>query len=186
MDSPDNLSMPRKLKTFVTESGFFELAVAAPSMKEALRDWGIGVNLFQQGLARQTEDPVIVAAAQSVPGKVLSRPIGSKAPFREGAELPEPKGKAANRSKGKTKSKSQARSKSDGREGPAPQPHGAVDLRAIREARATLEEAQQRHRKRTAALDKERDALERRAQWEEDDWQREKERLEEAIDRLKD
>jgi hypothetical protein len=59
-------------------------------------------------------------------------------------------------------------------------------LRAIREARATLEEAQQRHRKRTAALDKERDALERRAQWEEDDWQREKERLEEAIDRLKD
>ncbi|MBW8857388.1 MAG: cell envelope biogenesis protein TolA, partial [Bradyrhizobium sp.] len=72
--------MPRKLKTFVTESGFFELAVAAPSMKEALRDWGIGVNLFQQGLARQTEDPAIVAAAQSAPGKVLSRPIGSKAP----------------------------------------------------------------------------------------------------------
>ena len=48
--------MPRRLKTFVTESGFFELAVAAPSMKMALRDWGIGVNLFQQGLARQTED----------------------------------------------------------------------------------------------------------------------------------
>ena len=172
--------MPRKLKTFVTESGFFELAVAAPSMKEALRDWGIGVNLFQQGLARQTEDPTIVAAAQSAPGKVLSRPIGSKAPFREGAELPKPKGKAA--SKDKIKTKSRTRSKSHG----GPQPHGAVDLRAIREARAALEEAQQRHRKRTAALDKERDALERRAQWEQEDWLREKERLQEAIDRLKD
>lgn len=180
--------MPRKLKTFVTESGFFELAVAAPSMKEALRDWGIGVNLFQQGLARQTEDPTIVAAAQSAPGKVLSRPIGSKAPFREGAELPKPRGKAPNRSKGKakTKSKSRTRSKSNGRAEPTSRPHGAVDLRAVREARGALEEAQQRHRKRTAALDKERDALERRAQWEEEDWLREKERLEEAIDRLKD
>src|SRR5437016_6334746 len=49
--------MPRKLKTFVTESGFFELAVAAPSMKAALQDWGIDVNLFQQGLARRTDDP---------------------------------------------------------------------------------------------------------------------------------
>jgi len=180
--------MPRKLKTFVTESGFFELAVAAPSMKEALRDWGIGVNLFQQGLARQTEDPAIVAAARSAPGKVLSRPIGSKAPFREGAELPKPRGKAPNRSKGKakTKSKSRTRSKSNGRAEPTSRPHGAVDLRAVREARGALEEAQQRHRKRTAALDKERDALERRAQWEEEDWLREKERLEEAIDRLKD
>jgi hypothetical protein len=87
--------MSRKLKTFVTESGFFELAVAAPSMKAALRDWGIDVNLFQQGLARETDDAAIVAAAEAVPGKVLRRPIGSKAQFGESAALPKVKGAPA-------------------------------------------------------------------------------------------
>lgn len=164
--------MPRKLKTFVTESGFFELAVAAPSMKAALRDWGIDVNLFQQGLARQTDDPAVIKAAESAPGTVLRRPIGSKQPFREGAELPEPK--APSRKPG-VKAYRHARQ-------PAA---GAVDLRAMREARAALEEARVRHRKRLAALDKERETIERRVEQEEEDWRREKERLEEAIDRLK-
>jgi hypothetical protein len=167
--------MPRKLKTFVTESGFFELAVAAPSMKAALKDWGIDVNLFQQGLARQTEDPAVIKAAESAPGRVLRRPIGSKQPFREGAELPEVKG-SARKPQGSTK-----RAKKRGSHEAA----GTVDLHAIREARAALEEANARHRKRLAALDKERDALERRAQWEDDDWRREKERLEDVIARLK-
>ena len=169
--------MPRKLKTFVTESGFFELAVSAPSMKAALKDWGIDVNLFQQGLARQTDDPAVVKAAESAPGKVLRRPIGSKQPFREGAELPEVKGSAR-----KPKAKSGTHAKHVSR---SHKTTGTVDLHAIREARAALEEAKARHRKRLAALDKERDALERRVEWEEEDWRRERERLEEAIDRLK-
>jgi hypothetical protein len=167
--------MPRKLKTFVTESGFFELAVAAPSMKAALKGWGIDVNLFQQGLARQTDDPAIVKAAESAPGQVLRRPIGSKQPFREGAELPEVKG---------TSHKSKAGSGTR-RTSAARKTVGTVDLRAIREARAALEDAKTRHRKRLAALDKERETIERRVEWEEEDWRREKERLEEVIDRLK-
>jgi hypothetical protein len=167
--------MPRKLKTFVTESGFFELAVAAPSMKAALKDWGIDVNLFQQGLARQTDDPAIIKAAESAPGQVLRRPIGSKQPFREGAELPEVKA-----SPHKSKARSGGKRSSAARKAV-----GTVDLHAIREARAALEEAKARYRKRVAALDKERDALERRAEWEEEDWRREKERLEEVIERLK-
>jgi hypothetical protein len=167
--------MPRKLKTFVTESGFFELAVAAPSMKAALKDWGIDVNLFQQGLARQTEDPAITKAAESAPGRVLRRPIGSRQPFREGAELPEVKG-STRKPQGSTK-----KAKKHGSHKTA----GTVDLHAIREARAALEEATVRHRKRLTALDKERDALERRAEWEEEDWGREKKRLEEVIERLK-
>ena len=171
--------MPRKLKTFVTESGFFELAVAAPSMKAALRGWGIDVNLFQQGLARQTDDPGITKAAESAPGRVLRRPIGSKQPFREGAELPEvPKVSKGPSRKSKAKSGGQRASGARKRA-------GTVDLRAIREARAALEDARTRHRKRLAALDKERDALERRVEREEEDWRREKERLEEVIDRLK-
>jgi hypothetical protein len=167
--------MPRKLKTFVTESGFFELAVAAPSMKAALKDWGIDVNLFQQGLARQTDDPSIIKAAESAPGQVLRRPIGSRQPFREGAELPEVKG-----SPHKSKAKSGGRRASAARK-----TVGTVDLRAIREARAALEDAKTRHRKRLAMLDKERADLERRVEWEEEDWRREKERLEEVIARLK-
>ena len=39
-------NMPRKLKTFTTSAGFFDLAVAAPSMKAALAAWGSRSNLF--------------------------------------------------------------------------------------------------------------------------------------------
>jgi ribosomal protein L11 methylase PrmA len=157
--------MARKLKTFVTESGFFELAVAAPSMKAALEAWGIKVNLFQQGLARQTDDAAIIAAAEAAPGRVLRRPIGSKAAFSESAELPRVKGASR-----KTKAR---------------KPQQAVDLKAMREARAALEQARARHEKKAAALDRERDALEARADKEERDWQREKESLEAEIASLK-
>jgi colicin import membrane protein len=157
--------MARKLKTFVTESGFFELAVAAPSMKAALEAWGIRVNLFQQGLARQTDNAAIIAATEAAPGRVLRRPIGSKAAFSESAELPKVKGAS-----GKTKAR---------------KPHQAIDLKAMREARAALEQAEARHEKRAAALNRERDASEARADKEERDWQREKERLEAEIDSLK-
>ena len=49
--------MARKLKTYQTSLGFFDLAVAAPSMKAALEAWGADSNLFHQGAARQSEDP---------------------------------------------------------------------------------------------------------------------------------
>jgi hypothetical protein len=60
--------MARKLKTFQTSLGFYDLAVAAPSMKAALEAWGAGSNLFHQGFARQTEDPDVVAETMSKPG----------------------------------------------------------------------------------------------------------------------
>ena len=44
--------MARKLKTFTTSGGFFDLAVAAPSMKAALEAWGAESNLFHQGFAK--------------------------------------------------------------------------------------------------------------------------------------
>ena len=157
--------VPRQLKTFVTESGFFELAAAAPSMKAALEAWGIKVNLFQQGLARQTDNAAIIAAAEAAPGRVLRRPIGSKGAFSESAELPKVKGASR-----KTKTR---------------KPRQAIDLKALREARAALERAEARHGKRVAALTRERDALEARADKEERDWRREKERLEAEIAQLK-
>lgn len=80
--------MPKKLKSFVTQSGFFDLAVAAPSMKAAVDAWGLPANIFQQGFAQQTDDPAIIAATLAQPGTVLKRTVGSKGAFKENAELP--------------------------------------------------------------------------------------------------
>src|SRR5918994_1690946 len=66
--------MARKLRTYQTSLGFFDLAIAAPSMKAALEAWGSKTNLFQQGFAKETNDPAIVAATLAKPGVVLRRP----------------------------------------------------------------------------------------------------------------
>ena len=54
--------MPRKLKAYTTSAGFFDVAVAAPSMKAALDASGSTNNLFHQGFARVSEDPAVVEA----------------------------------------------------------------------------------------------------------------------------
>src|ERR1700742_610544 len=80
--------MARKLKTYQTSLGFFEQAIAAPSMKAALEAWGADSNLFHQGAARETRDPDVIAATMAKPGVVLKRPVGSDGPFGEHSELP--------------------------------------------------------------------------------------------------
>ncbi|WP_366145176.1 cell envelope biogenesis protein TolA [Bradyrhizobium sp.] len=79
--------MPRKLKSYVTSLGFFDQAIAAPSMKAALAAWGADGNLFHQGFAKETNDPEVVTT-MAHPGIVLKRPVGSGEPFREHAALP--------------------------------------------------------------------------------------------------
>jgi colicin import membrane protein len=80
--------MPRKLKTYQTSLGFYDLAIAAPSMKAALEAWGADSNLFHQGVATESEDSDVIAATMAAPGVVLKRPVGSSASFKEHAELP--------------------------------------------------------------------------------------------------
>lgn len=80
--------MVRKLKTYQTSLGFYDLAIAAPSMKAALEAWGAGSNLFHQGVARETDDPDVVAATMSKPGVILRRPAGSSGCFAEHSDLP--------------------------------------------------------------------------------------------------
>src|SRR3954447_15799282 len=80
--------MARKLKTYDTSLGFFDLAMAAPSMKAALEAWGAESNLFHQGAAKESDDPDVIAATMKKPGVVLRRPVGSNASFSEHAELP--------------------------------------------------------------------------------------------------
>src|SRR6185437_5896345 len=110
--------MARKLKTFVTRLGFFDLAVAAPSMKAAMEAWGIKHNAFHRGDASESDDAAIVAATMAKPGTVLKRPVGTSEPFREDAALPAgfslpvnaPKDRPPAKTKAKTK-KAAARKK---------------------------------------------------------------------------
>jgi len=80
--------MTPKLKTYQTSLGFYDLAIAAPSMKAALEAWGAGSNLFHQGAAKESSNPAVIAATMSKAGVVLRRPVGSDAPFSEHPDLP--------------------------------------------------------------------------------------------------
>jgi colicin import membrane protein len=80
--------MARKLKTYQTSLGFFDMAIAAPSMKAALEAWGSKSNLFHQGFAKEVDDPDVIAATIAKPGVILRRAVGSDGPFQEEAELP--------------------------------------------------------------------------------------------------
>lgn len=175
--------MPRKLRTYRTTAGFFDLAVAAPSMKAALAAWGAGANLFHQGFASVTDDPVIVAAATAQPGVVLRRPVGTTGPFRQHAELPEelPVPKA-------TRPDRRGRQSVPGAATPAREVRAAEAERqrrraAIAAAQAALDEARHAHESRRAGIETERAALDRRAEAEEMRWRDERKRLEAALRR---
>jgi hypothetical protein len=49
--------MPRRLKTYQTSLGFFDLAVAAASMKAAAEAWCSKTNDFKRGFAKEPMIP---------------------------------------------------------------------------------------------------------------------------------
>ena len=203
--------MARKLKTYQTSLGFFDLAIAAPSMKAALEAWGADINLFHQGAANESHDPDVVAATMAKPGVVLRRPVGTDRPFSEHAELPTDLGgggptKAARKSKGLKAKKSSSRSVDKVAERKAAFDYErerrsrelerakeeAARLKererrrqAIDKAHSALDEAEQEHAKRAAAIQAEVEALEKRSQTEESRWDKEKERLEAVLRRAR-
>ncbi len=129
--------MARKLKTYQTSLGFFDQAIAAPSMKAALEAWGADSNLFHQGAAKESDDPDIIAAIMAKPGVVLKRPVGSAGSFGERAELPSDLGSGGRPTKGTRRS--------EGRQSKKP-PSRPVDKAAERQADLAYE----RERKRRA------------------------------------
>lgn len=202
--------MARKLKTYQTSLGFFDLAIAAPSMKAALEAWGADSNLFHQGAAKESHDPDVIAATMAKPGVVLRRPVGTDRPFSEHAELPTDLGgggpkKAARKSKGpKAKKPSRPLDKTAERkaalayereqtrrelerakEEAARQKERERRQQAVDKAQAALDKAEQEHAKRAAAIQTEVKALEKRSQTEEARWDKEKERLEAALRRAR-
>lgn len=203
--------MARKLKTYQTSLGFFDQAIAAPSMKAALEAWGADSNLFHQGAAKESHDPDVIAATLAKPGVVLRRPVGTDRPFSEHAELPTELGggkptEAAPKSKGQKEKKASSgpadeaaerkaalayqreqvrRERERAREDAVRQKDRERRQRAVDKAHAALDKAGQEHAKRAAAIRAEVEALEKRSQAEEARWEKEKERLEAALRRAR-
>jgi hypothetical protein len=204
--------MARKLNTYETSLGFFDLAIAAPSMKAALEAWGADSNLFHQGAAKQSEDPDMVAATMAKPGVVLKRPVGSNGPFKEHAELPTNLGdatarssKAARKPAGRKPKKTlrpadkavkwkavvvyereqKRRDRERAREEDARQKEREHRQQVVDKAKSALDKAEREHAERAGAIQAEADAIEKRLQAENARWKKEKERLDAALQRAR-
>jgi hypothetical protein len=201
--------MARKLKTYQTALGFFEQAIAAPSMKAALEAWGADSNLFHQGVAKESHDPDVIAATMAKPGVVLKRPVGSEGPFGEHAELPTNLGqdgrkKPAHKPSAKAKKspaqpdkaadrkaaqayerERQRRERAEAREEAARLKERERRQEAVNKAQAALDKAEDEHAKRLAALRSQIEGLEKKVQAEETNWDEEAKRLKAAVRRAR-
>ena len=204
--------MARKLKTYLTSLGFFDQAVAAPSMKAALEAWGADSNLFHQGFAAEIDDPDIVEATMAHPGVVLKRPVGSKQSFKLSADLP--KQLASDGTKPRSSKAAGTRKRTAGGDAKADAGKDAKAERTaalafekeqrrraeqqkkeeaarvrrerlVAKAQAALEEAEQDHRKRASAIESERASVEKKADAEEARWEEQKRKLEQAVRRAR-
>src|SRR5205823_2289952 len=197
-------------KTYQTSLGFFDQAIAAPSMKAALEAWGAESNLFHQGVAREADDPDIVAATMAKPGVVLRRPVGSSGPFTEHAGLPtdlagdvggtskrhrptskkpppgKPDDKAARRAALEYERTERQRQTERRKEEAAKAKERQRREQAAAKAQAAFDKAKREHDARAGAIEAERAALETRSQAEDARWQKQKEKLEAALRRARD
>jgi colicin import membrane protein len=195
--------MARKLKTYQTSSGFFDLAVAAPSMKAAAEAWGSRTNVFKQGFAKETRDPAIVAATMGKPGVVLKRPVGSHGPFTEHAGLPrdlpiekikarpaklrkEPPPRDVDSKAARAASiafvREQKRREIERRKQEAArQKERKRREQLIAKAGRALEQAKREHETKVQKIEKDRAALDRRSQAENARWEKQREKLEAAL-----
>lgn len=195
--------MPRPLKSFTTTAGFFDLAVAAPSMKAALAAWGAGANLFHQGFAHESHDVDVVTATMATPGVVLRRPVGTNNDFTEDAEVsgsfvgraklrpplqkprvapPRSADRVADRKAALAYERQEAQREQQKRKEEAAQQR-ARDRRdeAIAEAEAALQHAEEAHRRTVQQIDKAQAELDRKSDAEKARWEKEKEKLQDAL-----
>jgi colicin import membrane protein len=200
--------MARRLKTYQTSLGFFDLAIAAPSMKAAAEAWGGNIEDFGRGFAKQTDDPEIVAATMAKPGIVLKRPVGSSARFSEHAELPKdlPEGAKERPAKPKREKKNQPKKVDDKttraaalaferehkRREMARRKEEAVRQKKLRtreeailKVERALHLATRRHTTKSQEIERQRAAVEKLSQAEESRWEKEKEKLESALRRAR-
>lgn len=196
----------RQLKTYQTSLGFYDQAVAAPSMKAALAAWGASSNLFHQGVAKETDDPDVVAATLAKPGVVLRRPVGSNGAFTESAELPtdlaegdarprakrrpaKPAPKASRKTNDQQARKAAAAFEKEERRREAERQKEEVARakaraqrdKAVATAQAALDKAKREHEARAEAIEDARAALDERAEAEQARWDKQRTKLEQAL-----
>jgi hypothetical protein len=209
--------MARKLKTYQTAQGFFDMAIAAPSMKAALEAWGIKSNLFHQGFAWESDDPRVIEATTRMPGVTLRRPVGSKGKFVEHPSLPKelpaharierhprPKkqaGKKASDRKGKPAKRIDEKAAKKAaaayekrqrrlelqqrREDAKRAKEDARKERAVGKVQAQLDKAEREHDIKVGLIEKERAALDQRAEAEDARWEKQRSCLEAARKRAR-
>lgn len=196
--------MARKLKTYQTSLGFYELAVAAPSMKAAIEAWGADPDIFRLGFARQTDDPAIVQAAMASPGNVLRRSAGSDGKFTQNARLPEippddgPDSRSKQRKSKPKSSKSKPNRQIDekltiekrqrdleSRKAEAEQRRAEKKSeRILAAANAAFERAEARHRKAVTALEQRRSKLDHDLRIENERWESEQRHHQDSLTRM--
>jgi len=140
--------MPPRLKVFITSDGLTDFVVATTSKAKALASWGVRQDLFKEGVARQTDDPELVAAASAQPGEVLRRPASSRdrlATLKPAERRPEPKPKLK-------------------AEPPKPKGPSKATLQKIADLEAQLAALDRTHQAATAELERERVRLAQRAE----------------------
>lgn len=167
--------MARPLKVFRTAAGFHDAYVAASSRKAALAAWGADVDLFARGIAEQVTDPALTKEPLEKPGEVVMRSRGGLAdqlkalgPRKRAPEKPAPKKK-------RPSAKPPSRDRLDRAEATlaiASREH-EVELKRLEAERGALDRRIERltaaqhkahlalERRRNAARDAYRDALER-------------------------
>ena len=204
--------MARKLKTYQTSLGFFDLAIAAPSMKAALQAWGADSNLFHQGAAKESDDPDVIAASMARPGVVLRRAVGSDGSFAEHADLPtdlgggEKPSKTARKSGDRKSKKPSSRPVDRAAERKAALAYEREQSRreleqakeeaarlkarerrqlAVDKAQSALDKAEGEHAKRATAIQVQMEALEKRSRAEDVRWNKEKEQLKAVLRRAR-
>jgi hypothetical protein len=202
----------RKLKSYETSLGFFDLAIAAPSMKAALEAWGADSNLFHQGAARESDDRDVIAATMAAPGVVLKRPVGSNGPFKTHADLPTSIGGGDGPKQASRKPASRARQKhqshSDGhatdrkaalafqkeqerrkreraKEEAARQREQERRQQVIDKAQREFDEARRKHEEKAVLLKARLEAVEEEVRAEEARWEAQRRRLEAALRRVR-
>jgi flagellar biosynthesis GTPase FlhF len=186
--------------------GFFDLAIAAPSMKAALEAWGSNSSLFHQGFAKEAADPRVIAATMKNPGVVLKRPVGSNKAFQEHSNLPTDLPATSPRRKPEKSPKAAKKTASPKIDGATARKAAVAFEKKQREreiqrrkeeaaeartrerreqkvsrAQAAFEKARKEHDARAGAIEDARAELDHRGKQEDMRWQELKKRLEIAI-----
>lgn len=160
----------KKLKVYRAPVGFYDVYVAAPSMKAALRAWGSDHDLFARGIAEQVEDSDLMREPLEKPGEIIRRLRGTAA--EQIASLPKSRSTPRNDPSPELSEVSSAKKSSQPKR-PIKKPKPRPDRGPLREAEQALKSAKQRHEseqkelaRREAELRSERRKLEQQQELE--------------------